>query len=147
MFEKIKASWLSRIIIDPNTGCWIWTGFVHKKTGYGQVKMVNADGSRKSKSAHTAFYESVRGSLPEGLEPDHTCNNKVCVNPSHMEPVTHAENCRRRDLRNKYVFTPEVKSRISEACRVAWVRRKSLNSQPRPCSTIALGQTTYEKTA
>lgn len=45
--------------------------------------------------AHQVFYELHVGPIPRGLELDHLCQNPSCVNPAHLEPVTHAENVRR----------------------------------------------------
>lgn len=45
--------------------------------------------------AHRVYYERKYGPIPHGLEPDHLCGIKACVNPDHIEPVTHTENVRR----------------------------------------------------
>jgi hypothetical protein len=45
--------------------------------------------------AHRYVYETHKEAIPNGLELDHLCRNTLCVNPNHLEPVTHAENCRR----------------------------------------------------
>lgn len=54
---------------------------------------VTVDGRKVQ--AHKVAWEEAHGPIPEGLEPDHLCNNKPCRNVAHLELVTHAENCRR----------------------------------------------------
>lgn len=69
--------------------CWLWTGKQHKK-GYGLIQVRG-----KRQRAHRYVYEQLVGPIPEGLEIDHLCRNKPCVNPDHLEPVTLRENLRR----------------------------------------------------
>lgn len=45
--------------------------------------------------AHRHAYELLKNPIPQGKELDHLCRNRECVNPSHLEPVTHKENQRR----------------------------------------------------
>lgn len=71
---------------------WEWTGY-HKEGGYGRVMDMG-----KPKGVHVAVYEWLVGPVPEGLELDHTCRQPWCCRPSHLEPVTHAENMRRAHL-------------------------------------------------
>jgi len=71
--------------------CWLWKGR-RNKTGYGIVR----DETGKRTLVHQLVFLRVRGAVPEGLEPDHTCKVKHCIRPDHLEPVTHQENIRRR---------------------------------------------------
>jgi len=71
------------------TACWEWTACIHHD-GYGQFKL-----NGKNEQAHRLSYEDKFGTIHEGLEIDHLCRNRKCVNPDHLEPVTHPENVKR----------------------------------------------------
>ena len=73
-------------VMSPKTGCWLWTASCFRD-GYAQFKFQG-----RNRLAHVLAYELHRGPVPEGLELDHTCRVRHCVNPWHLEPVTHQEN-------------------------------------------------------
>lgn len=91
----------SRVAVDPS-GCWLFTGPVNN-AGYARVDW---QGARYM--AHRLAYltladptfRALVGSPHVGLQLDHLCGVRNCVNPDHLEPVTHAENHRRRTVRN-----------------------------------------------
>lgn len=74
---------------DPNE-CWLWLGNVNERTGYGKKQWCG-----ETWLAHRWLWTVLFGTIPEGLCIDHTCGNRRCVNPHHLEVVTQAENCRR----------------------------------------------------
>lgn len=75
------------------SGCWIWTAHCHNK-GYGVVSV-----DRKMRLAHRMAYELTYGQVQKGLDLDHLCRVRCCVNPAHLEPVTRLENVRRGGAR------------------------------------------------
>lgn len=83
---------ISEQITRTPTGCWQWNGWTNQH-GYGRVGAGGRGGA--SLLVHRVLFEIVAGPIPAGLELDHLCRNHRCVNPAHLEPVTHAENMRR----------------------------------------------------
>lgn len=75
----------------PRDNCLNWPGYLDS-CGYGKWL---------GRPAHRVVYEAVVGAVPPGLELDHRCRNRACVNPAHLEPVTHAENMARSSVATK----------------------------------------------
>lgn len=84
---------LDKVEIDPVAGCWLWTA-AKNNGGYGMFTFTT--GWRRS--AHRVSYETFVGPIPDGLQLDHLCRVRHCVNPDHLEPVTAAENTRRSPI-------------------------------------------------
>lgn len=92
---RLRARFFEKVSPEPNTGCWAWTGAVNSR-GYGSVGMgCRGHGRAIVRAAHRVSWLLERGELPEGLVLDHLCRNPWCVNPAHLEPVTHAINVQR----------------------------------------------------
>ena len=79
---------ISRIRISPD-GCHNWLG-AHASNGYSECGI-----GGKIRSVHRIVYEDVYGPIPDGLEIDHLCRNRGCVNPVHLEAVAHSVNVKR----------------------------------------------------
>jgi len=84
----------AKIVENPYTSCWEWTG--SKIHGYGRLTCrANTACGFTSALAHILVYELLIEPVPLGLELDHLCFNRGCVNPWHLEPVTRRENIMR----------------------------------------------------
>ena len=68
--------------VRDSDSCWSWTGSTNS-SGYGQFRHKGV-----KINAHRFSFELLRGEIPAGLELDHLCRNRRCVNPDHLEPVT-----------------------------------------------------------
>lgn len=91
--------------------CWLWTAYLRR--GYGKIKISN-----RTVLAHRFAYEMLVGPIPDGLQLDHLCRVRNCVNPAHLEPVTSRENTLRgatpaalnaakTHCKNGHEYTPE----------------------------------------
>ncbi len=85
--------------------CWIWSGLDNGR-GYGILCLKG-----KVFMAHRISYEFHIGKIPKGLQLDHLCRKTKCVNPSHLEPVTCAENVLRG-------FGPPAMNARKKACKL-----------------------------
>jgi hypothetical protein len=121
--ERIR----SKIVPEPNTACWLWTGCLDRK-GYGSV-----NGGRKGKSvlAHRFVFALANGPF-EGLL-DHACDQKCCVNPGHLRIMSSGENTRRYYAKQTHCANGhplsgdnlyfENRLRKCKACHALYVRR------------------------
>jgi hypothetical protein len=80
--------------VDKSGTCWLWTEHL-LANGYARFHVSGSYGYRERPYAHRWIYEVTYGPIPVGMEIDHLCRVRHCVNPTHLEAVTHAENVAR----------------------------------------------------
>lgn len=121
--------------------CWTWTGCLDDDGYGGTTTRDNGVRITTLQRAHRVAYTELIGEIPDGLELDHTCRNRACVNPAHLEPVTTIVNLLRSTVPwiawkaathcvKGHEYTPAntthrtgknaVKSRQCRACIKAW---------------------------
>jgi hypothetical protein len=126
--------------------CWIWRASTNPK-GYGTFYR----GDRLV-GAHRFAYEITYGAIPPGMEIDHLCRNRSCVNPTHLQVVTHEENLKRspdtvtvKNMAkthcerghafvpgNVYIYT-HPNGRTSRQCRPCSRRRDAIRRRAKAC--------------
>lgn len=83
---SLKERFMEKIIIDPDTNCWIWQASF-STTGYGQIRI-----NKKTRKAHQVAYELFVGERDKKLDLCHSCNNRKCCNPRHLRQDTQTSN-------------------------------------------------------
>lgn len=131
--------------VKQDGDCWVWTATKNAPTekngggGYGGFRL---DG--RMVKAHIYAYKTMVGEIPDGLELDHLCRNRACVNPYHADPVPKAINLQRAVYRLRerthckydHEFTPE---------NTYWYKPSSGDGLGRACKTCrAAAAAAYE---
>lgn len=121
--------------ISHEDGCWPWIGRINN-SGYSEVWYEGA-----SCKAHRVIYALLIGPIPSGLQLDHLCRNRRCVNPEHLEPVTSrvntlrgvsipAQNARKTHcVRGHLLVADNLYTTQSRACRACFPVRRKANEE------------------
>lgn len=91
--ERLPAHVGPRIVLDPITGCWLWTGADSGKGrggGYGRVSYLG-----RTTAVHLLVWRLTGGRiLRPGEQLDHECARRRCCNPAHLKPLFQPRNVR-----------------------------------------------------
>jgi len=99
-----------KVSIEPNSGCWLWTGSVNQN-GYGQFSV-----ERKTTGAHRASWRLHVGPIPEGMHVCHHCDNPPCVNPQHLFLGTNLDNIADKTKKGRVVSHFATANRAKTVC-------------------------------
>jgi hypothetical protein len=139
--KDFESRFWSKVSGADFTECWLWTAGLSISGGYGQFGL-----NGRQLQAHRVAYELLIADIPDGLQIDHLCRVRACVNPWHLEPVTLLENARRGaratksacanghpfDADNTYIW--RVGDRTTRRCRacirtIAQTKRRQVRAQ------------------
>ncbi|QDH46778.1 putative HNH endonuclease [Aeromonas phage LAh_8] len=96
--SDIKYRLESRLVKDNVTECLNWTGGKNS-SGYGAIGF-----NGKVIATHRVAYMVYKGEIPEGLLVRHTCDNRLCCNPNHLELGTIQDNMKDKVIRKRQSF-------------------------------------------
>lgn len=91
---RVRRVLREAIVRDKTTGCWTWLWFC-EGNGYPRLQWGGPRRAGSEQYAHRIVFRAFFGEIPEGLEIDHLCRDRSCVNPRHLELVTRLENVQR----------------------------------------------------
>lgn len=100
MIRSLEERFWSKV--DTSGDCWTWMAACNRQ-GYGLIGIGSRSTRKSAQLAHRVAYELEVGTIPSGLIVRHKCDNPPCVNPSHLEIGTRADNSRDMRVRGRSI--------------------------------------------
>lgn len=97
--DDLKSRIRGRYVIDSSTGCWNWSASTISK-GYGQCNVRYL----KERFAHRVSFRAFKGEIPAGTDVLHTCDNRLCVNPSHLFLGSKKDNAQDMKAKGRHLY-------------------------------------------
>lgn len=125
--ESDRARFWSRVNKNADGGCWIWTALKYTHGGYGQFYCAG-----KYRRAHRVSLVMHGIALVDGLQCDHLCRVRTCVNPAHIEQVEPKENTRR----GRSISTIHAAKKSCGKCGGPYTKKTNGNRYCRVCANV-----------
>ncbi len=130
-----RARVMRQVKVNPDNGCWEWQGATNRNGyGWGQGRP-----GQSYRVMHRVLWEDANNApVPDGLQLDHLCRNRLCCNPQHLEPVDGSTNTIRQDHANRrkthcpqgHELPEERNKRGRRVCKTCESNRKSPAASP-----------------
>lgn len=112
-----------------SNGCTVWAGYI-ARNGYGYMSF---RGVRTE--AHRVAWTLANGPIPDGMEIDHRCHNRACMNADHLRLATTSQNHQHRQGANRSNKSSGVRGVYWNADTNAWMAKAQHNGRQRYAGT------------
>ena len=118
--------------VKRGPGCWEWQAGTFGDTGYGAFFF-----NGKNQGAHRVVYEMRHGTIPKGMCICHTCDNRLCVKPSHLFLGTQKENIQDAANKGRMKGNPTIRGTGNPKAKLTATQVKAIRNDTRQLRTIA----------